>query len=75
MQQASAASTIRFFTGSPRGNENDGEQRRDCREAPKDLHGSKAVPPEHLDPGDHDRGTADHHAVALKSCEKSSRIK
>jgi hypothetical protein len=25
MQQASAASTIRFVTGSPRGNENDGE--------------------------------------------------
>jgi hypothetical protein len=28
--------------------------------APKDLHGSEAVPPEKLDPGDDDRGASNH---------------
>ena len=48
------------FSWSPRRNENDGEHRGDRREAPKGLHGSQAVPPEKLDPGDDDSGTPDH---------------
>jgi len=32
----------------------------DCREAPKDLHGSEAVPPKKLNPGNDGRGASDH---------------
>ena len=52
--------------GLPRGNENDGEERGDRREAPKDLHGSQAVPPEQLDPRDNDSGTAHDHVKRSK---------
>jgi len=59
--------------GLPRGNENDGDERGDRREAPKDLHGSQAVPPEKLHPQDDDPGTPNHRIDGFRACSLRDR--
>ena len=60
------ASAIRVVTRVTGSNENDCKQRGDRGEALENLHGSQAVPPEKLDPGDDDCDTPDHRVKRLK---------